>query len=34
VEPVGNSPAAFKAQVSREIAQWRDLAKQADIKVE
>jgi tripartite-type tricarboxylate transporter receptor subunit TctC len=34
VEPVGNSPAEFKAQVGREIAQWRDLAKQADIKLE
>ncbi len=34
VEPVGNSPAAFKAQVGREIAQWRDLARQAAIKVE
>jgi tripartite-type tricarboxylate transporter receptor subunit TctC len=34
VEPVGNSPAKFKAQVSHEIAQWRELAKQADIKVE
>ena len=34
VEPVGGTPAAFKALVTREIAQWRDLAKQADIKVE
>ena len=34
VEPVGSSPAEFKALISREIAQWRDLAKQADIKVE
>jgi tripartite-type tricarboxylate transporter receptor subunit TctC len=34
VEPVGNTPAEFKAVVSREIAQWRELAKQADIKVE
>jgi tripartite-type tricarboxylate transporter receptor subunit TctC len=34
VEPVGNTPAEFKALVSREIAQWRELAKQADIKVE
>ena len=34
VEPVGNSPAEFKAQVSREIAQWRTLAKQTEIKIE
>jgi tripartite-type tricarboxylate transporter receptor subunit TctC len=34
VEPVGNTPAEFKALISREIAQWRDLAKQADIKIE
>jgi len=34
VEPAGGTPAAFKAQITREIAQWRDLAKQADIKVE
>jgi tripartite-type tricarboxylate transporter receptor subunit TctC len=34
VEPVGNTPAEFKAQVRREIVQWRDLARQADIKVE
>jgi tripartite-type tricarboxylate transporter receptor subunit TctC len=34
VEPVGGTPAEFKALVTREIAQWRDLAKQADIKVE
>jgi tripartite-type tricarboxylate transporter receptor subunit TctC len=34
IEPVGGTPAAFKALVTREIAQWRDLAKQADIKVE
>jgi tripartite-type tricarboxylate transporter receptor subunit TctC len=34
VEPVGNTPAEFKAQIRREIGQWRDLAKQAEIKVE
>jgi tripartite-type tricarboxylate transporter receptor subunit TctC len=34
VEPVGNGPAEFKALVTREIAQWRDLAKQTDIKLE
>jgi len=34
VEPVGSSPAEFRAQVGREIAQWRDLAKQTDLKVE
>jgi len=34
VEPVGNSAAEFKAQIAREIVQWRDLAKQADIKIE
>jgi len=34
VEPVGNTPAEFRAQIAREIAQYRDLAKQADIKVE
>jgi tripartite-type tricarboxylate transporter receptor subunit TctC len=34
VEPVGSTPAEFKALIAREIAQWRDLAKQADIKIE
>jgi tripartite-type tricarboxylate transporter receptor subunit TctC len=34
VEPVGNGPAEFKALVAREIAQWRELAKQTDIKLE
>lgn len=34
VEPVGGTPAEFKAQVTREIAQWRELARQADIKIE
>lgn len=34
VEPVGNTPAEFRALVTREIAQWRDLAKQTSIKIE
>jgi tripartite-type tricarboxylate transporter receptor subunit TctC len=34
VEPVGNGPAEFKALIAREIAQWRELAKQADIKLD
>jgi tripartite-type tricarboxylate transporter receptor subunit TctC len=34
VEPVGNTAAEFKAQIAREIVQWRDLAKQAEIKIE
>jgi tripartite-type tricarboxylate transporter receptor subunit TctC len=34
VEPSEIGPAEFKALVAREIAQWRALAKQADIKVE
>jgi tripartite-type tricarboxylate transporter receptor subunit TctC len=34
VEPVGSTPAEFKALIGRELAQWRELAKQAEIKVE
>jgi tripartite-type tricarboxylate transporter receptor subunit TctC len=34
VEPVGGTPAEFNALISREIAQWRELAKQADIRIE
>lgn len=34
IEPVGSTPAEFRAQVGREIAQWRALARQAHIKVE
>jgi len=34
VEPVGNTPAEFKAQIAREIVQYRDLATQAGIKIE
>ena len=34
VEPAGSTPAEFKAQIAREIAQWRELAKQVEIKIE
>ena len=34
VEPVGNSPDAFRALVSREIAQWRELARSTKIAVD
>jgi tripartite-type tricarboxylate transporter receptor subunit TctC len=34
VEPVGNTPAEFRALISREIGQWRDLAAQTKITVE
>jgi tripartite-type tricarboxylate transporter receptor subunit TctC len=34
VEPVGNAPDEFGAQISREIAQWRELAKATKITVE
>lgn len=34
VESVGGTPAEFKALVAREIAQWRALAKQSNIKIE
>jgi tripartite-type tricarboxylate transporter receptor subunit TctC len=34
VEPVGNTPAEFKALISLEIGQWRELAKQTKITVE
>ena len=34
VEPVGSSAADFKALIAREIAQWRELAKVTDIKVD
>ena len=34
VEPVGGTPDEFKALVAREIAQWRALAKQSNIKIE
>lgn len=34
VEPVGNDPDAFRALVSREIAQWRELARSTKIAVD
>ena len=34
VEPVGSGGPEFKTQIAREIAQWRELAKQAEIKIE
>jgi tripartite-type tricarboxylate transporter receptor subunit TctC len=34
IEPVGNSPAEFRAQVAKEIAQWRELAKATKITVD
>jgi tripartite-type tricarboxylate transporter receptor subunit TctC len=34
VEPVGDTPAEFKARISREIGQWRELAKQTRITIE
>jgi tripartite-type tricarboxylate transporter receptor subunit TctC len=34
IDPVGSTPAEFRAQVAREIAQWRDLAKATKITVD
>ena len=34
VEPVGGTPAEMRALIAREIPQWRDLAKAADIKLQ
>jgi len=34
IEPVGNGPQAFGAAITREIAQWRDLAKTTKITVD
>jgi len=34
IEPVGNTPAEFRAQVAKEIAQWRELAKATKITVD
>jgi tripartite-type tricarboxylate transporter receptor subunit TctC len=34
IEPVGNGPNEFSAQIAREIAQWRDLAKTTKITVD
>jgi tripartite-type tricarboxylate transporter receptor subunit TctC len=31
VEPVGGTPAAFAAQIAREIKEWRNLAQSANI---
>jgi tripartite-type tricarboxylate transporter receptor subunit TctC len=34
VDPVGNTPAEFAAIIARELVQWRDLVKAANIKAE
>ena len=34
VEPVGGTPAQMGALIAREIPQWRDLAKAANIKLQ
>lgn len=34
VEPVGGTPAEFSALITRELTQWRDLAKAGDIKLQ
>jgi tripartite-type tricarboxylate transporter receptor subunit TctC len=34
VEPVGGTPAEFAALIAREISQWRDLAKTANVKLQ
>lgn len=34
VEPVGSAPDAFRAQIAREIAQWRELARTTTITVD
>jgi tripartite-type tricarboxylate transporter receptor subunit TctC len=34
IEPVGNGPNEFSAQIAKEIAQWRDLAKTTKITVD
>jgi tripartite-type tricarboxylate transporter receptor subunit TctC len=34
IEPVGTSPEAFASLIAREIQQWRELARETDIKVE
>jgi len=34
VEPVGDTPAEFKARISREIGQWHELAEQTRITIE
>ena len=34
IEPIGNTPAEFRAQIAKEIAQWRELAKATKITVD
>ena len=34
IEPVGNRPDAFSAQIAHEVVQWRELAKATRIIVE
>ena len=34
IDPVGNTPAEFGALIARELVQWRDLVKAANIKPE
>ena len=34
IEPVGNGPDAFAAQIATELAQWRELARATKITVE
>jgi tripartite-type tricarboxylate transporter receptor subunit TctC len=34
IDPVGGSAAAFGAQITREIGQWRELAKSVSIKLD
>jgi tripartite-type tricarboxylate transporter receptor subunit TctC len=34
IDPVGGSPQEFGAQIAREITQWRELAKSANIKLD
>jgi tripartite-type tricarboxylate transporter receptor subunit TctC len=33
MEPVGNTPAEFKAQIDSDLARWAPVIKQAGIKV-
>jgi tripartite-type tricarboxylate transporter receptor subunit TctC len=34
IDPIGSSPAEFAALIGKEIAQWRELAKSANIKID
>jgi tripartite-type tricarboxylate transporter receptor subunit TctC len=34
IEPVGNSPAEFTAEMRNDLARWRDVVKAANVKVE